>query len=83
MATENPEFWAKAREVRDKIASRLQSHPQVSLIDIGYDPNEGESSDRIVVRVHVRQPVNPKALGLDDEIDGIPVRVVVGDYRAE
>ncbi|MCI0388267.1 MAG: hypothetical protein MOB07_05825 [Acidobacteria bacterium] len=83
MSQESPEFWARAKRARDKLANRFENHPQVSLIDLGYDPENGESAGQVVLRVHVRQPIDRQALGLGDEIDGIPVLVVVGDYQAE
>lgn len=83
MSPENPEFWAKVQQARDKLANRALSHPQVSLIDIGYEPDEGASSQRVVLRAHMRQPVDEQALGLPDEVDGIPVRVFVADYGLE
>lgn len=83
MLPENPELWAKAQQARDKLANRALSHPEVSLIDIDYEPGEGAASQRVVLRAHVRQPVDRQAIGLPDEVDGIPVRVIVADYRLE
>jgi len=73
-------WWAKARQGRDQLADQLLQHPDVSLIDIGLDPRG--ASDLPVLRVHVRgstvaEPIVP------DAVDGIPVRVVSGDYKLE
>lgn len=85
MSSQSSEFWSKARRARDKLAEQFLHHPEVSLIDIGYDPeaeNE-EKAQRIVLRVHVRRPLTREALGLPAEIEGLPVRVVVADYKLE
>lgn len=80
------EFLDRARRARDKLGDRFLGHPDVRLIDIGRDPDETENNKatkRIVLRVHVKQSLSTEKLGLPAEIDGIPVRVVVADYRLE
>jgi hypothetical protein len=85
MSQANSEFWRRARRGRDKLAEQLAGHLDVSLIDIGRDPVPGdkEAPKRIVLRVHVRRPLTREALGLPEEMDGVPIRVVVADYRLE
>lgn len=85
MSQEDSEFWTRARRLRDKLLDQFIEHPDVSLIDIGYDmdPKGGEATERIVLRVHVRRSLAREALALPTEIDGVPVRVVVVDYRLE
>lgn len=85
MSQEDSESWTRARRARDKLVDQFLDHPGVSLIDIGYDldPEVGEATDRIVLRVHVGRSLTREMLGLPTEIDGIPVRVVVADYRLE
>ncbi len=85
MSSEQTEFWNRARRARNKLADQFLSHAEVSLIDIGYDLEaEGKAeSKEIVLRVHVRQPATKETLGLPAEIDNIPVRVIVADYRLE
>jgi len=85
MPKEDSEFWNKARRARDKLADQFLDHPDVSLIDIGYDPDRegGGNAERIVLRVHVRRPLTKEELDLPAQIDGIPVRVLVADYRLE
>jgi hypothetical protein len=55
------------------------------LIDIGSDPDmkSAAESGRVVLRVHLRRGADKQAIGLPDEIDGIPVRVIAADYRPE
>jgi hypothetical protein len=85
MSQADSEFWVKARRARDKLADQFLKHPDVGLIDIGYDldAKSGEDTERIVLRVHVGRSLTREMLGLPAEIDGIPVRVVVADYRLE
>ena len=83
MSTENSELWARAYKARDKLVEQFLEHPEVTLIDISSELEKGKSEERIVLRVHVRQPAAKQALGLPEEIDGIPVRVMTGDYRLE
>ncbi len=80
MTEPNEEWWARARRARDKLAAQVLSHPNVSLIDIGKD--DTGVSDTPVLRVHVRQGDVP-SLKVPEEVDGIPVRVIRGDYRLE
>jgi len=85
MSPENSEFWDKARQARDKLTDQLLNHPGVSLIDIGYEVNEkGQKiSNHIVLRVHIRQASIRETLKLPAEIEGVPVRVVIADYKLE
>ncbi len=85
MSKTDSEFWIKARRAHDKLTNQFLDHPDVSLIDIGYDldPAGGEATERIVLRVHVRRSLARESLDLPEEIDGIPIRVVVADYRLE
>jgi hypothetical protein len=85
MSQKNSEFWDRARRARDKLAEQFLDLPDVSLIDIGYDPvQEGEgNAEHIVLRVHVRRPLTREEVGLPAQVDGIPVRTLVGDYRLE
>jgi hypothetical protein len=81
MAPQDSEFWTKARQARDKLANQFLSHPEVTLIDLSYERGKGKPTEQLVLRVHVRQPVDMQALGLPDEVNGLPVRVVVGEYH--
>jgi hypothetical protein len=78
-------FWSRARLARDKLVDRFLGHSDVSLIDIGRDPEAKgtTAADQIVLRVHVRRPLAAQVLELPEQVDGIPVRVIVADYRLE
>jgi len=80
MKQQDETWWARARQARDQLAAQLLTHPAVSLIDIGLDP-EGRC-DTPVLRVHIRASA-PAAPHVPNEIDGIPVRAIYGDYTIE
>lgn len=71
-------WWDRARQAHDQLVARYLAHPDVSLIDIGDDP-QGLSA-LPVLRVHLRRG-DGSELRLPAEIDSIPVRVTRGDYR--
>jgi len=71
-------FWAQARQARDKLAAQVLFHPDVSMVDIGEDPDGVISSP--VLRVHVRS-INVSDLDVPNDVDGMPVRVIRGDYQ--
>ena len=80
MAPRESAFWAGARQARDKLAAQILSHPNVSMIDIGEDPDGVISTP--VLRVHVRSS-DVSGLDIPNDVDGIPVRVIRGDYRPD
>jgi hypothetical protein len=71
-----------ARQARDKLVSLLLDHPEVNLIDIGLDP-EPAGGGQVVLRVHLRRLSDRPAISIPAEVDGIPVRVLGGNYRIE
>jgi hypothetical protein len=86
MSRRDSEFWNKARRARDKLIDKYLDHPDVNLIDIGYSPaKQGISTGEVVLRVHVSEQwfkLPPEErLSLPDQVDGIPVSVISGDYR--
>jgi hypothetical protein len=78
------QFWNKAHLARDKLVKQYIYHPDVSLIDIGYAPEEGELSDTIALRIHVKERwmrAKPQErVSFPEAIYGIPVVVMPGDY---
>ncbi|MEZ4868365.1 MAG: hypothetical protein R3C14_43960 [Caldilineaceae bacterium] len=69
MQQQNSEFWTKATQAREELASQLQDHPDVCFVDLGY-PQDGDQ-DEIALRIHVCDDGDDFPL----EIDGIPVIV--------
>jgi len=80
MNTTDRAWWVKARKARDKLIEQVMGYPAVSLVDIGQDP-EG-SSPMPVLRVHV-QVGDISDLKIAQNIDGIPIRVMRGDYQPQ
>jgi hypothetical protein len=65
-------------QVRDQLADRLGDEPGCRLVDIGLD----EDGVTVVVRVHLT-PGASLSQQLPDEVAGLPVRVIRGDYRTQ
>jgi hypothetical protein len=55
MSPAEAEFLERARRARDQLSDQFLHHPEVSLIDIGVDPEGKEADKRIVLRVHLRR----------------------------
>ena len=80
--TEQPDeaWWERARRGRDRLAARYLSHPDVTLIDIGLDPQHRSSMP--VLRIHVRRTDTSLPEVLDD-VEGIPVLIIYGNYQLQ
>jgi hypothetical protein len=74
------DWWAKARKARDQLEKKLLGNPEVSMIDIGLSTRSAESAP--VLRVHVRKR-NACIANLPQEVDGIPVCVIYGNYELQ
>ncbi len=85
MPIHDAEFWNKARRARDKLVKRYIKYPDVSLIDIGYAPEQGKGTDAVVLRIHVKtrwmQAKPQERINFPAAFDGIPVIVIPGDYN--
>jgi hypothetical protein len=66
-------------EALQKLLARCLRAPEVDLIDTGSDPGSGGT----VLQVHVRNPATRFHLGPFEDIDGIPVRVIVAGTDLE
>lgn len=74
-----------ARNALDKLARQYLHHPSVSLIDMGFDPVQGDvgQTPEVVLRLHVRPGSDVNAMQFPSQIDGIPVRIITADYHLE
>jgi hypothetical protein len=81
MATAAPSIDARVRQARTALEQRLFAVPEVRLIDIGLEPVAGAPGRRIIFRVHLAPGTDHRPLAIPEHVDGIPVRVVTGDYR--
>lgn len=78
---ERNEQVAAAARAKDQLAAQLLSNPNVSLIDIGLDPQT--PTGPLVLRVHLRSAAARKTVQIPDQVNGIPVRTIVADYQLE
>ena len=85
MLPRDSELWLQARRARELLIREFFDHPDVSLIELGFDedPGLGEPMDQFVLRVHLHPGATAQTVDLPSEIDGIPVRAVMGDYYLE
>lgn len=80
MAAPDKKWWTLAGRARNKLAQLVANDPAVSMVDIGMD--DSEQSQLPVLRVHVKPGAQP-AVKLPDNIYGIQVRTISGNYQLE
>ena len=73
-------WWERARAARDRLEASILHDANVRMISIGLDPEH--QSDLPVLIVHVRDS-NMLSSIVPSQMDGIPVRVIAGDYHLE
>lgn len=85
MRQESSELWHRVRQARAKLAAQLLNHPGITLIDIGYVYEGDQRTDEIALRIHIRERgTNAEiddGIAFPNQLDGIPVIVLYGDYR--
>jgi hypothetical protein len=83
MAPGKPPVEARARQARAALERQLLARPEVRLIDIGFETMAGANPPgrRIVLRVHLAAGTDRAQLPIPEEVEGIPVRILTGDYR--
>lgn len=74
MKQQDTEFWTKASQAREELASQLKDHPDVCSVDIGYPQDASTAQGEISIRIHACNADG----GFPVEIDGIPVVVSHG-----
>jgi hypothetical protein len=79
------EQWDDIRRAKEKLATQLGVHPEISLIDIGENPEQtsSEVSKDVVLRVHVRSSEATQRLNIPKQIDGIRIVILFGNYQLE
>ncbi len=80
MSAPNDAWWARARWARDQLIDQFLSYPDVSMVDIGEDPQGVHQAP--VLRIHLRR-ASAAPPDLPGDVDGIPVRLVRGNYQLE
>jgi hypothetical protein len=78
-------FWAEARQAQDELVRQFLGNPDVTLIDIGHVGEENNTSEQIALRIHVRESwfkAKPEErIAFPDQVSGIPVVVIRGEYQ--
>ena len=81
------ELRSKLERARDELVAKYIYHPDVTLIDIGYPLVDGQETKAFVLRIHVRsrwmKSSPEQRASFPEEVDGIPVIVISGDYKLE
>jgi hypothetical protein len=80
MTAQSQSWWVRAHHARDQLIDQFLSHPDVGMVDIGDDP-QGISITP-VLRIHLRR-TNAALPNVPDEVAGIPVRLIHGDYHIQ
>lgn len=87
MVQPNAELLERARQAQAKLASQFLDHPDVVLIDIGFASTDASAPEQLALRIHVRERwFNTKPeerVGFPNDVDGILVVVIPGDYRPQ
>jgi hypothetical protein len=73
-------WWARARQARDQLAAQFLEHPNVSMIDIGVDPQDEHGTP--VLRVHLRR-IDAARPDIPSDVDGVQVHVIHGGYEIQ
>ena len=80
----DPELRTKLERARDKLVAQYIYHPDITLIDIGYPLKDDKVTKELVLRLHVRQGTSrEQRMAFPEEVDGIPVIIMLGDYKLE
>ncbi len=80
MSEHDQHWWNMARQARAQLEALVISNPDVRMVSIGIDPEQQGAEPGLLVTI--RQGATVPA-GVPNHIDGIPVRVIYGDYQIE
>lgn len=79
--SEHDQRWRdRARKARAQLETLVIGNPDVRMVSIGIDPERRSAEPVLIVTISQGAPV---PLGVPNDIDGIPVRVIYGDYQLE
>ena len=83
MSRFSTQAMADAVAAKEQLARDLRDCPGLTLIDIAAEASPGTTQKRLVVRVHLGDAARADLPAVPPEINGVPVRVMRGDYRLE
>ncbi len=71
----------------EKLIAQVMNDPDVTMIDVGYEPGKELIAENIALRIHVRQrwmdARQEDRTTFPDQVDGIRVIIIPGEYRME
>src|SRR5215467_6788552 len=74
----------QAKAIKEKHVDRLNRFPNVVGVGVGYEVIGGKLTDRVAIRVYVRQKLPKDQLAPDailpDTLDGLPVDVIEDEF---
>jgi hypothetical protein len=77
----------KIEDVYQEALGRFGHRPDVTGIDIGYEYKNGERTETLAVRLHVKEKLPKSVLEASEifpeEIDGVPLDVIQGNYKPD
>ena len=72
------------RKAQQELVQQYLSHPDVTMIDIGY-LDEAGNTEQIALRIHVRdrwfETEPQERIAFPEQVDGIPIAIMRGEYR--
>ena len=80
MSEQDQRWWNMARGARAQLEALVISNPDVRMISIGIDPEQRSAEPVLIVAIRRGATAPP---GIPNQIEGIPVRVIHGEYRLE
>ena len=87
MSREVSGFWKKIHRAQKNLEDQFLNDLDLSLIDIDYSPKHYTKTDEIMLRIHVRkhwmEAMPEERDAFPDQLDGIPVIVIPGDYQLD
>lgn len=87
MASDDTVNWNRIREAQTQLVDQFINHPDVTLIDVGYEADPTHKQKSVVLRIHVRDEwFNIDPADRDNfplAVNSIPVVIVKGNYRPE
>ena len=80
MSEHDQRWWNMARKARAQLETLVIINPDVRMVSIGIDPERRSAEPVLIVTIRHGAAV---PAGVPNDIDGVPVRVIYGDYQLE
>lgn len=87
MTNGNYSSQAQVQQAYEKAYKAYMSREDVTGIDIGYKYSDGQKTNNIVIRIHVKEKIDESSLEASEifpkQIDGIPTDVIEAVYQPQ